>query len=180
MTRVSARLRTAYAALSGNLVFTEAAVTGWRSKRGTGVGAQRIDRSELRSETIPIDFDAPVCVLDAPLWCPEPASVAGDDAPSIGTVTGVVGTMIVLVPPVVSVVPIAGDALVEGVEALVTPRTSAIAWAVMLSGSRVACSLLSMVSRTRRSTFLSPPPNIIHRPITEAVNTRKKIAAPIR
>src|SRR5262249_50057631 len=179
-TRGSARLRTPDAVCSGNLVSVEAPVTGWRAEIGTGVGAQRIDRSELRSDTIPIGFAAPVCVLDAPLCCPAPASVAGDDAPSMGTVTGVVGTIIVLVPPAVSVVPIAGEALGEGVGAAVAPRTSAIAWAVTLSGSCVTCSVLLTLSRTRRSTFLSPPANIIHRLTPEAINIRKKIAAPMR
>src|SRR5262249_11605934 len=175
--RGSARLRTADAACSGNLVFTEAPASGWRTERGAGVGAQRIDRSELRSEMIPICFAAaPVCVRDAPLCCPAPASAAGDDAPSMGMVTGVVGTIIVLVPPAVSVVLIAGETLGTGAGAAVAPRTSAIACAVTLSGSCVTCSVLLTLSRTRRSTFLSPPANIIHRLTPEAINIRKKIA----
>jgi hypothetical protein len=45
----------------------------------------------------------------------------------MGTVTGVVGTMIVLVPSVAPVVPIAGEALAAGVCEVVALRTSAMA-----------------------------------------------------
>lgn len=148
------------------------------------MGAQRIERSGLRSETIPIGFAvAPACVRDAPPCCPMPASVAGDEtAPpviSAGTVAGAAGMTIVLVPPAASVVPIAGEALAAGDGVAVAPRTSAIACAVTLSGSREACSVLLVLSRTRRATFLPLPPNIIHSPAPVAINIRKKIAAPM-
>ncbi len=95
----------------------------------------------------------------------------------MGTVIGVVGTTIVLVSPFASDVPIAGCALAAGAGVAVAPRTSAIACAVTLSGSRAACSVLPVLSRTRRSTFLPPPLNIIHIPAPAAINIRKKIAA---
>src|SRR5262245_33523132 len=103
------------------------------------MGAQRIDRSGLRSETIPTGFAAaPACDRDAPPCCPVAISVAGDEtaAPSMGTVTGVAGAMMVLVPPAASVVPLAGEALGAGVGEAVAWRTSAIACAVASSPPR--------------------------------------------
>jgi hypothetical protein len=56
----------------------------------------------------------------------------------MGTVTGVAGAMIVLVPPAASVVPIAGEALGAGVGEAVARRTSAMACAVASSPPRAA------------------------------------------
>ena len=103
------------------------------------MGAQRIERSGLRSEMIPICLAAvPAGVRDALLCCPSPASVAGDEAPSIGTVIGVVGITIVLGSPVAPVVPIIGESLAAGVGEAVALRTSAMACAVASSPPRAA------------------------------------------